>query len=91
MFIYWCCGWNVNCDIDEMNYKDKYYKHHGLAKCDFIPCKCCGAASVNLHHVVYKSQGGTDDPSNLIPLCFSCHDGHHTRNSPTTEELKKLL
>ena len=72
-----------------MNYKEKYFKHHGLEKCDVLLCKICHAPAVNLHHIIYKSHNGTDDPSNLIPLCFNCHDGHHTQNNPTTEQLKE--
>ncbi len=73
-----------------MNYKGRYYKHHGLDKCDMLLCKICGSMAVNLHHVIYKSQGGTDDPSNLIPLCFDCHFNHHNKNNPTSEQLKEL-
>ena len=71
-----------------MNYKERYYKHHGLDKCDVIPCKICGKPSVNLHHVLYRSQGGTDEPSNLIPLCYDCHSGHHNNNNPATKQLQ---
>jgi 5-methylcytosine-specific restriction endonuclease McrA len=70
-----------------MNYKQKYFKHHGLYECDVIYCKICGKRAVNLHHIIYRSQGGTDDPSNLIPLCYQHHEGHHNRNNPTTKQL----
>ena len=76
--------------MNSMNYKEKYYKHHNLEKCDLLYCAVCGRIAVNLHHIVYKSQGGTDEPSNLISLCMECHDGHHTRNEPSTNELLKL-
>jgi len=74
-----------------MNYKEKYYKFYGLDKCDILFCANCFAKATQLHHIKYKSQGGTDDVKNLIPLCFTCHSRHHTRNEPTTEELKRLL
>ncbi|KKN42819.1 hypothetical protein LCGC14_0709510 [marine sediment metagenome] len=32
---------------------------------------------LHVHHVVYKSQGGTDEPGNLLTLCSSCHDALH--------------
>ncbi len=73
-----------------MNYKQKYFKHYGLNECDFLGCAVCGAKAVNLHHIRYKSQGGLDDPANLLPLCHNCHDGHHTKNNPTTKELLNL-
>ena len=72
-----------------MNYKKKYYKHHGLIESDFLACKICGKKAVNLHHVIYRSHNGNDEPENLIPLCFNCHSGHHDRNNPTTEQLIK--
>ena len=36
---------------------------------------CLGALSqvVHLHHVVKRSQGGTNEPSNLVCLCPICH------------------
>ncbi len=74
-----------------MNYKEKYFKFFGLEKCDILYCLICGRVAVNLHHIKYKSKGGSDEPKNLIPLCFECHSGHHDRNNPTTEQLKKLL
>ena len=73
-----------------MNYKEKYYQHHNLDKCDVLECAVCGKLATNLHHILYKSQGGKDDESNLIPLCYNCHANHHDRNSPTTEQLKNL-
>lgn len=31
------------------------------------------------HHIVKRSQGGKDEPGNLITLCMSCHRKiHHT-------------
>lgn len=73
-----------------MNYKKQYYKFYGLDECDFLPCAICGKEAVNLHHIIYKSQGGTDHPTNLIPLCYVCHNQHHTQNIPDKETLKNL-
>lgn len=73
-----------------MNYKEKYFKAKGLDKCDVLLCAVCGKLATQLHHIKYKSQLGTDEPDNLIPLCFEHHAGHHDRNNPTTEELKAL-
>jgi len=35
-----------------------------------------------LHHIVPKDQGGTDDPSNRVILCPSCHKLRHERAMP---------
>lgn len=37
------------------------------------PCINCGAIPTELHHVIPKSLGGQDIPSNLVPLCSKCH------------------
>lgn len=71
-----------------MNYKENYYKFHNLDICDPLFCIMCNKLSVNLHHVIYKSKGGSDDPENLVPMCYECHSGHHERNKPTTNEIK---
>ena len=47
---------------------------------DQFRCGECGVAvggrhgcKPQTHHMVPKAAGGTDDPSNLITLCFPCH------------------
>lgn len=35
------------------------------------------AAKLQVHHVIFRSQGGTDAPSNLRTLCEVCHDDLH--------------
>lgn len=41
-------------------------------------CRSCGSRnSLCVHHVVYRSQSGPDEPWNLITLCSACHDGVH--------------
>jgi len=40
-------------------------------------CQLCKGKSkdkiLNVHHIVYRSHGGTDKPNNLITLCNTCH------------------
>ena len=33
----------------------------------------CSRAAVHAHHIIPLSQGGTDDPENLISLCAAHH------------------
>jgi 5-methylcytosine-specific restriction protein A len=33
----------------------------------------CGARSTEVDHVIARSRGGTDDSSNLLAMCHSCH------------------
>lgn len=43
-------------------------------------CTRCGTADdLSVDHVVPKSAGGTDDPSNLQVLCRSCNSAKATR------------
>jgi hypothetical protein len=32
---------------------------------------------LHVHHIVFRSQGGTDAPANLITLCKACHEDLH--------------
>ena len=38
-------------------------------------CVMCGwnRTSLDIHHILHKSKGGTDDHENLIALCPNCH------------------
>ncbi len=38
------------------------------------PCRCCLVAPPNeLHHLIARSQGGSDTEANIVPLCLDCH------------------
>lgn len=40
-------------------------------------CAACDEQAAFLHHIIPRSTGGTDDRSNLMPLCLACHlDAH---------------
>jgi 5-methylcytosine-specific restriction endonuclease McrA len=42
------------------------------------PCFDCELRpGTEAHHVRFRSQGGDDDPENLVLLCKSCHDARH--------------
>ena len=42
-------------------------------------CARCGARAEVVHHIVRKSEGGSDDPVNLQALCKLCHARIHAR------------
>ena len=46
---------------------------------DNYTCQCCGKKHVRLevHHIIFRSKGGTDDERNLITLCEKCHKMIH--------------
>ena len=39
----------------------------------------CGRADADVHHLLPRSAGGTDEPSNLVTLCDGCHAAHHPK------------
>ena len=47
-----------------------------------LPCSCCSfhldGIQLDIHHIVPKSKGGTDDMSNLTYICPNCHRIAHT-------------
>ena len=56
---------------------------------DGFACALCGdPRHLQIHHVIPRSQGGSDFPENLICLCSSCHalahgtDLHETGMTP---------
>jgi hypothetical protein len=48
---------------------------------DSYTCQHCKGKSkdhrLEVHHIVYRSEHGSDDASNLLTLCKTCHDGLH--------------
>lgn len=53
-----------------------------LAECHRRCCVChrfCGV-KMELDHIIPKSEGGPDDISNAIPVCFECHVEIHSYN-----------
>lgn len=48
---------------------------------------------IQVHHIKERCNGGTDDISNLIPVCIQCHSAIHTKTNMTRAfsemELKK--
>jgi hypothetical protein len=59
-------------------------------KRDCWTCQICGAeggpygpANLHAHHIQPKSRGGSDESSNLITLCKSCHEDIHGYSIPS--------
>lgn len=67
-----------------------YINHRDIGMDDIFMCEYCRKEkAVDIHHLSYRSHGGNDLPDNLIALCRKCHLAHHTKNNPTTKQLKE--
>ena len=42
--------------------------------------KCKHNDKLQVHHIIFRSKGGTDTPTNLITLCKKCHKDLHDGN-----------
>jgi 5-methylcytosine-specific restriction endonuclease McrA len=50
---------------------------------------CSGQPYLGPHHIIFRSQGGSDVPENLIRLCYNKHrDAHGPDSRKIREELK---
>ena len=58
---------------------------------DNYTCQCCGKKNCRLevHHIKFRRDGGTDDEENLITLCKECHDGIHAGTVTLNKKPKK--
>ena len=48
---------------------------------DDYTCQCCKGkhkdSKLEVHHIVFRSNGGSDEESNLVTLCHTCHTNLH--------------
>ena len=53
-------------------------KAKGYGEQDNPMCEVCRMRpAIDLHHRQFRSQGGSDDPDNLILVCKKCHAQKH--------------
>ena len=87
----------VNPDVSGEGYrqgrqKDFYNVKQFILSRDGHCCqKCSGKKKdhkLHVHHIVFRSNGGTDSPDNLITLCKTCHDNLHLHSHAEKESLK---
>lgn len=49
---------------------------------DGYTCQCCNGKhkdhKLEVHHIIYRSQCGSDEEDNLITLCHTCHKALHS-------------
>jgi len=58
-----------------------------------IMCEVCGKLAMDIHHIEHGRFKRSDEFSNLIGLCRSCHDRAHFKKEPylTKEELYEQI
>lgn len=49
-------------------------------------CVLCGAPAEQVHHIVFRSHGGTHDLNNLACLCRVCHEMAHGVDAKKVKE-----
>ena len=54
-----------------------YMQFFGYGEQDIILCERCHRQATDIHHIIYRSQGGGDNIENLIALCRICHEQAH--------------
>jgi len=61
------------------NQKDFYNLKAYILNRDSYTCQKCKVTKgkLRVHHIIFKSKGGTDTPDNLITLCEDCHANLH--------------
>ncbi len=68
-----------------------YLDAMGYDVSDFIPCECCGARAVDIHHIDARGMGGDpqglkDVIENLMAVCRFCHMKYGDK-----EQFKEML
>ena len=68
-------GWAYQKGV---NYGYANARAHALDR-DSYTCQLCGKKHTHLevHHIIWRSQDGSDELDNLITLCKDCHDAIH--------------
>jgi len=75
--------------VKKRDYKQLYLDYFHLDKTDFIACENCGKPANDIHHLTFRSQGGTDKIENLIAVCRDCHNKAHN-SKEFNEKLRKI-
>ncbi|MBM3191112.1 MAG: HNH endonuclease [Chlamydiae bacterium] len=80
-----------SCGYQEGRLKDFYNVKHYVLHRDHHTCQQCKKTklALHVHHIIFRSNGGSSSPDNLITLCKNCHETLH--GSSQAELLSKKL
>ena len=53
-------------------------------------CVLCGKYGCDVHHIVFRSQGGKSTLDNLVCLCRDCHNAAHGENARMYRKILQL-
>lgn len=69
-------------DYQNGRQKDFYNVKAFVLNQDNYQCQKCNGKKerLHVHHIIFKSKSGTNEPDNLITLCETCHKGLHSGN-----------
>lgn len=63
-----------------------------IIKLDGYNCRFCNRQSgLHVHHIKYRSEGGSNDKSNLITLCYDHHDTVHSNKKRYQQLCQKIV
>lgn len=71
-------------ELDRQRTKSRKKRPVTPKKVRALPCAVCGDSISQVHHIVPRSSFGEasrhwmNDAANLMPLCMTCHQDHHT-------------
>jgi len=54
-----------------------YVLHRDGYRCQYRKAGTKHAKQLHIHHITFRSQGGSDAPDNLVTLCQRCHEQLH--------------
>lgn len=79
-----------NGECKEFENKKAFVRHRDNYTCQYCHGKTKDVR-LDVHHIIWKSKGGTDDTDNLITLCHTCHEDVHKHRIELeiSEDLKK--
>ena len=66
-------------DIDPNEDYEKIHEelHSYIVERDNALCCICGGGGEEIHHIIFRSQGGANRTTNLALLCRKCHKRQH--------------
>lgn len=67
------------CDVKQLRleYNRSSFRQELKSKLGSVCANCGGSDTVEYHHIVPLTLGGTNNLSNIVPLCHVCHQMAH--------------